>query len=226
MQDRISAATRAGRGMAGARCIAAAVAALGVCTGTMASGQMAAGTGGDDVGKASATTTVEQEGLRLDVSFSGVTAEGGVRVEYALTNTGDGPVAVLDRGDRHAVLTRRQRLGATGAAEVVEQDGDVTLRHVARALPDPTPTVPPVPLAARVESGATLRGGFDHAPLLSQPPKRLRWCVGTTPFDADRFSGAETGVDGVEVWRASFDVAAQQVLLCTPWFDVSTGRFD
>lgn len=172
----------------------------------------------------SATTTrIDADGVAIDVAFD---ARSGapVEVRYRLRNTGTTPLAVFDRGDRHAVLTGRQATGDVGAPGTREEGGDVTLSHVARALPSPSPTLPPVPLAALVDAGAALEGRFRASPMTRDAPKRLRWCVGVVGFDPAAFSSPER-VGEVEVWQASFDLAERQRLVCTPWFDLAAGAF-
>ncbi|MCD9032248.1 hypothetical protein LDO32_10985 [Luteimonas sp. Y-2-2-4F] len=172
------------------------------------------------------TTTVEAAGGRLTASFAYTPRTGAVEVHYRFDNVGESPLAVFDRGDRHAVLVGRQHGGAVGAPHFQEEaPGDVVLRHAARPLPEPPPTVPPTPLAARVEPGASLAGEFLFAPPTEREPQRIRWCLGVAPFDTEGFTQPEE-VDGVEVWRGSFDLAARQTLLCTPWFDVAAQRFE
>ncbi len=172
------------------------------------------------------TTTVEAAGGRLTASFAYTPRTGAVEVRYRFDNLGQAPLAVFDRGDRHAVLVGRQHGGAVGAPHFQEEvPGDVVLRHAARPLPEPSPTVPPTPLAARVEPGGSLTGEFAFAPPTEREPRRIRWCLGVAPFDTEAFAQPEE-IDGVEVWRGGFDLAARQTLLCTPWFDVAAQRFE
>ncbi|WP_058833719.1 hypothetical protein [Luteimonas abyssi] len=173
-----------------------------------------------------ATTEVASDTLRLTATFAFAEQTGAVSVRYRLENGGADPVAVFDRGDRHAVLTGRQTEGVVGEPIFVEDaPGEVSLYHAARALSQPTPTVPPTPLAAKLAGGDALEGTFVLAPPTEQPLRRVRWCLGVAPFDPAAFSAPETR-DGVEVWRAGFEQAEQQTLLCTDWFDVEAGRFD
>ena len=170
------------------------------------------------------TTRIDADGVAIEVAFD---ARPGapVEVHYRLRNTGTAPLAVFDRGDRHAVLTGRQATGDIGAPGTREDGGgDVTLSHIARALPSPSPTLPPVPLAARVDAGAALEGHFRASPMTLDAPKRLRWCVGVVGFDPAAFGSPER-VGEVEVWQASFDLADRQRLVCTPWFDLAAGGF-
>lgn len=173
-----------------------------------------------------ATTTVVSDALRLTARFAYVDRTGAVSVHYRLENGGTDPVAVFDRGDRHAVLVGRQAEGAVGVPMFVEEaPGEIALHHAARALSQPTPTVPPTPLAARLDGGNALEGEFVIAPPTQQPLRRVRWCLGVAPFDPAAYSAPETR-DGVDVWQAAFDQAERQTLLCTAWFDVEAGRFD
>lgn len=171
------------------------------------------------------TAQVEADGLRLTARFAYAPRTGALAVTYRLDNTGDAPVAVFDRGNRHAVLTGRQRDGGVGDPVFEEEaPGRVTLRHAAAGLPRPTPTVPPTPLAAKLDPGAGLEGEFAFAPPTRGEPARMRWCLGVAPFDGAAFTQPQE-VDGVEVWQADFERAERQRLLCTPWFDVVAGRF-
>lgn len=176
---------------------------------------------------ASGATEIVAGDARLAVELDFPTVDT-VDVRYQLHNAGDVPLAVFDRGDRHAVLTGRQASGDTGVPTFEADDaGGVTLRHAARpahASPaGPTgPTVPPTPLVRRVAAGETLQGGFRFQ-IPAAPPRRLRWCLGVAPF-ADG-EGLRPDVDAAHVWRAGPAAVARQQVLCTPWFDVSAGRF-
>ncbi|QCO66920.1 hypothetical protein E5843_02355 [Luteimonas yindakuii] len=173
-----------------------------------------------------ALTPVADGPVSLAAAFDYEPRSGTVAVRYRVDNTSDVAVAVFDRGNRHAVLTGRQRSGAVGEPTFVEDaPGDVTLRHIALPLPDPAPTLPPTPLAVQLQPGASLEGEFAYAPPTQDAPRRVRWCLGVMPFDATLFDSPEEG-EGVTVWQASFDAASQQQQLCTAWFDVSTRRFE
>lgn len=170
-------------------------------------------------------TRVESDDVVVDVRFE---ARDGAPLEihYRLHNTGAAPLAVFDRGNRHAVLTKRHATGDIGQPGTRDEgNGDITLSHVASPLPDPSPTLPPVPLAAKVESGGVLEGRFTASPMTLEAPRRLRWCLGVSAFDAARFSAPEQ-VDGIEIWHASFDEAARQKTVCTPWFDIASNAFE
>ena len=164
--------------------------------------------------------------IRLAAGFDYEPRSGTVRVRYRVENTGDAAVAVFDRGHRHAVLTGRQQPGAVGEPTFVEErPGEITLRHIALPLPDPAPTSPPSPMAARLEAGASLDGEFAYAPPTEAAPRRVRWCLGVAPFDEALFDMQEES-GNVSVWRASFDVVDSQQQLCTPWYDVVAGAFE
>lgn len=167
------------------------------------------------------SANVEEGGLHLHAEFRFDAAKQALRVRYLLSNKGKQAVALFDRGDRLAVAQERLKAG-TVAAPAKEQDKDgLTLLHHAVPLRKPAPTVPPVPLAARVAVGAEL-GGDVLVDVGTAP--RLRYCLGVAPFEPDLFSARET-IDGVEIWRASFDVVGKQKTLCTPWFDTATQAF-
>lgn len=148
-----------------------------------------------------------------------------LKVTYRIDNTSDEPVAVFDRGDRHAVLSRQHPAGAVPAPFfAVDEEGGVTLSHEALPLPTPAPTSPPTPLAAKVASGASIEGSFEFALPVSLEGDRLRWCVGVAPFTEADFSAGEE-VAGIDLWRASFAVVESQQRLCTAWFDLERGVF-
>lgn len=169
-----------------------------------------------------ARTTVEGDGARLEVAFD---PEGeALAVRYRVSNTGQAALAVFDRGDRHAVLTKRLVAGEVPAPRFEDTADGLVLSHQARALPDPAPTVPPVPLAARLDAGQALDGAFAFDLSLAGEVRRVRWCLGVDTFEADRFA-ASASAGEVPVWTAPFDAAGTQQRLCTPWFDLATGTF-
>jgi len=170
-----------------------------------------------------ARTSVDGEGARLEVAFD---PDGdALAVRYRISNTGDVPLAVFDRGDRHAVLTKQLVAGEVPAPHFEDADGGLVLSHVARALPDPAPTLPPVPLASRLAAGAALDGAFAFDLSLGTSANRVRWCLGVAAFDEAQFEASES-MGEVAVWTAPFAMAAAQQLLCTPWFDVAAGVFE
>jgi hypothetical protein len=178
-----------------------------------------------------ARTAVDGDSARLEVAFDPVGEQFSVR--YRVTNTADGPLAVFDRGDRHAVLTGRLASGAIAVPHFTQDGGDLTLDHAARALPDPTPTVPPVPLAARLGQGAALDGAFGFDLSLTVGVERVRWCLGVAPFNDKDYRPDDRSVDRSEVgsggdadaWQASFAVVDAQEMLCTPWYVLAAGTF-
>lgn len=171
------------------------------------------------------SATIEGEGVRLEATLQ-APAGGPVQVRYRVHNTGGEDLAVFDRGNRHAVLTGRQQTGEVGEPVFREEDGaGLVLSHIAMPLPDPPPTLPPVPLAARLAPGGVLEGEFSFSPLTATPPQRVRWCLGVGAFSEESFHAPEQA-GGLEVWRAPLDAAANQQLLCTPWLDVARGAFE
>ncbi|WP_202845329.1 hypothetical protein [Luteimonas saliphila] len=174
-----------------------------------------------------ASARVEDGTARLDATFSPLSADT-LRVRYRMLNGGDAPLAVFDRGNRHAVLSKRQTSGAVGAPTFEEVGGgDVVLRHVAlpAAQGHPTgPTVPLTPLALKLDPGATLEGEFSFAIPTATPPRRVRWCLGVATFDPGHFFSPEQ-VDAGETWQAGEAAVQAQRTLCTPWFDIATGTF-
>lgn len=171
------------------------------------------------------SVTVHGDGATLEVTFA-MTASASLDANYRLRNTGNVPLMVLDRGDRHAVMTRRLVQGDVPVPRATQEGGDVTLHHLAQPLPEPPPTVPPTPLAARVMPGGELHGEFEYVPSSRAVAGRIRWCLGVAPFSADDFSAMEQGSAPVEVWLASFAMASRQQILCTPWFALDAGRFE
>ncbi|HNR92938.1 MAG TPA: hypothetical protein PKO41_11015 [Dokdonella sp.] len=169
----------------------------------------------------SATTTLRIEGVELEVGIQAGASPTRLAFRYRLHNGTGVALAVFDRGDSHAVATRRLKAGAVAPPAFEVSATDLTLSHVAAALAEPTPTVPRIALAVRVDAGATLDGRFDYS--IDADVRRLRWCLGTLPFDAATF----IAVDGSEppVWRAPLAAAQTQRLLCTPWYLVEERRF-
>jgi hypothetical protein len=176
-------------------------------------------------GASPARAVVEGEDARLEATFGFDGAKQRLSVRYRIENTGDTPLAVFDRGNAHAVLTKRQKAGAVGAPLMEQDGGDVTLSHVALPLPTPAPTVPPTPLAVKLDAGTSLDGAFDFNLSLADTPKRLRWCVGVASFTEDEFTASKQAGE-VQVWSASFAVIESQRTLCTPWYDPAGGTFE
>ncbi len=170
-----------------------------------------------DAGKA----TVERDAVRLDATFDVDATSRRLRVRYHLHNGGDAALAVFDRGDTLAVAQGRLTPGTVGAPATEQGADGLSLQHRAVPLRRPAPTVPPVPLAARLAPGDGLDGEL-HADV--GEAARVRYCLAVAPFDAGLFS-ARQHAEGIDLWRASFDVVGRQWTLCTPWFDVADGRF-
>lgn len=171
-----------------------------------------------------ARTRVDGDGVGLEVAFDPDGARLAVR--YRVSNTGTGPIAVFDRGDRHAVLSKRLVAGEVPAPRFERGPDGLTLSHLARGLPRPTPTLPPVPLATKLEPGTAIDGAFAFdLSLGGSDAGRVRWCLGVAPFDAALFDASESAGE-VAVWTAPFEMAETQQQLCTPWFDVAKGAFD
>lgn len=193
-----------------------------------ATGAPAAAQAGEDAAMPDAGDVVVVEGrdATLEVRFDYASATDTLAVTYRLRNTGDVALMVFDRGNRHAVMAGRLAQGEVPAPLFSVHDGDVALSHRALPLPTPAPTVPPLPLAARVAPGEALQGGFEYASLTAQAPARLRWCLGVVPFAEDDFRELEARPSQARaVWQASFAVVERQRLLCTPWYVVAAGAF-
>lgn len=153
-------------------------------------------------------------------------AEGApLKVAYRLRNEGRAPLMVFDRGNRHAVMTKKLAQGDVAAPTFTQEDGDLTLSHRALPLSKPHPIIPPTPLASRVEPGATLEGEFEFSLLTDVPVDRVRWCLGAVPF-ADDFKALKPEPNKPEVWLGSLSHAERQQVLCTPWFDLPTASFE
>ena len=167
-------------------------------------------------------SVVSGEGASLEAAFAYAASARALHVRYRLHNEGKAPLMVFDRGNRHAVMIKQLVQGEIAAPMFATEGDDVTLSHRALPLPQPAPTVPPTPLAARVEPGASLAGEFEFALPVENAPKRLRWCLGVAPFAPNDFQA----IEGEAVWTASFAVAESQQVLCTPWFDVNSGSFE
>lgn len=172
-----------------------------------------------------ARTSVEGEGVRLEVAFDREDLPGQLSVRYRVSNTGTAPLAVFDRGDRQAVLAGQLELGSVPAPAFSSDGGDVELRHAGRPLPEPSPTLPPVPLAARVVPGDIVEGAFTFDPALTGDARRVRWCVGVAPFTDAAFDGRET-VGLVDTWQAMPAAIAEQATLCTAWYGLEAAAFE
>lgn len=177
-----------------------------------------------DPSPSSSKTSVSGQGAVLDAAFDYRADERVLAVSFRLRNSGTAPLAVFDRGDRHAVASGRQTLGHLGAPKLQTIDGGIRISHIVWPLPRPTPVSPPTPLAQRLAPGESSEGHFKVLMPGTTAPARVRWCLGVAPFDPADFS--EPGkVGGIEIWRASFALADRQQILCTPWYDVAAGRF-
>lgn len=175
--------------------------------------------------------TVQGRDLSVQVELDYAPDSRRVEVAYRVSNQGDRALMVFDRGNRQQVLAGRLLQGQVATPAFSQDDGDLTLSHRAMPLPTPAPTVPPTPLATRVEPGGELRGRFEFAPPTAQAPQRLRWCLGVAWFDEQAFEplGRQAQDDSAPVtsavWRADFAVVERQQLLCTPWYDLSRAQF-
>lgn len=170
------------------------------------------------------TAHVAGAGAELEARFEYV--EGApLKVAYRLRNEGKAPLMVFDRGNRHAVLTKKLIQGDVAAPTFVQEDADLTLSHRALPLAKPHPLIPPTPLASRVEPDATLQGEFEFSLLTDVPAERVRWCLGVVRF-AEDFKALKPEPDKPEVWLGSLSHAESQQLLCTPWFDLAASAFE
>jgi hypothetical protein len=173
-----------------------------------------------------ATTTAQGAlGTELSAAFDYAPASRIIEVRYSLRNGGDAALAVFDRGDQHAVGVGRQVFGAVGIPRMEVEGEDVSLVHAAVPLSDPAPTSPPTPIAIELAPGATLEGDFKFALKGLIVPKRLRWCVGVMRM-GDAYMDSPQDAKGGKLWRASFGVVEKQTMVCTPWYDVESARFE
>lgn len=168
------------------------------------------------------TTTVENDAISLKADFIYDATKQSLRIRYLLHNEGKAAVAMFDRGDSLAVAQGRLKAGAVAQPASESTQQGLVLNHRALALRKPAPTVPPVPLAARLAAGGTLGGDIVAD---TGDAARVRYCLGVMPFDKAQFSGGQK-IDDVDLWRASFAVAEKQHLLCTPWFDLASRAFE
>lgn len=170
------------------------------------------------------TTRVTGADAVLEARFE--YAQGApLKVSYRLRNEGKAPLMVFDRGNRHAVMTKKLVQGEVAQPTFSQEDGDLTLSHRALPLSKPHPIIPPTPLASRVEPGAALEGAFEFSLLTDVPVERMRWCLGVVPF-ADDFKALQPEPNKPEVWLGSLSHAESQQLLCTAWFDLPMGEFE
>ncbi|KWS02185.1 hypothetical protein AZ78_5318 [Lysobacter capsici AZ78] len=174
----------------------------------------------------STSAAIRSPDADLQAQFDYDTASRILGVSYSVRNPSTSvALVVFDRGNASAVAAGRQKFGAVGAPFEQAQGEDVELTHAVFPLRKPTPTVPPSPIAIRVEPGKGVTGRFEVALKGSVAPKRLRWCVGVAPFDTGYLHEPHDSVQG-QLWTASFTVVDHQRMLCTPWYDVATGKFE
>jgi hypothetical protein len=170
------------------------------------------------------STALDAEGVEFEVRVSVEKSSHTASIEYRVRNTGTAPLAVFDRGDTRTTAARAPASGKMAAPPPSFESvgADLSLNHLALALPKPAPTVPRVSLATRVEAGATHEGHFVAS--IDASVARLRYCLGTTPFDAATFIEQE----GVQppAWRTPFALADTQRRLCTPWYRIAEKRFE
>ena len=171
------------------------------------------------------TIVVSGDDVALEVRIT-VDARQALTIDYRVRNTGTHPLAVFDRGTtgaRTAPASPRTGSPSATAPPLSEASPDGhSFNHVALPLPKPTPTVPRVSLASRVDAGAVHEGRFVVRVDAGVP--RVRYCLGTAPFDA----GAFLPQDGAQppAWRTPFAIAGTQHRLCTPWYSLADQRFE
>lgn len=177
--------------------------------------------GPSDAMPPSATTTVTTSVANLDIDARYDAGTHKLSLDYRLTNTSTGPLAVFDRGDSMQLRAHMLAPGKPAPPLQAMEDGGLQLNHRAMPLRKPPPIVPHIPLAGRVEAGAVRTDAF----IVDVPAGigRVRYCLGVAPFPAEGFRPATGAGDGV--WLASYRIVDQQTLLCTPWLDLATGHF-
>ncbi len=168
------------------------------------------------------TTVVEDRGLALHMQFVFSESRRVLRVHYTLDNRSGGAIAVFDRGDSASVAMHKLAFGAVPAPLTEQGDDALTLTLRALPLPKHTPTVPRIPLAARLDAGRSLAGDFSTG--IDASLTRVRACIGVAAFSDDLFSDPKDA-NGLEIRRASFKAVDRQRLLCTSWFDLETRTF-
>ena len=167
------------------------------------------------------STDVEHALAKLHVSLAYDATQHSLRVACSIRNKTDAALMVLDRGMRTGSKGGDVPTKESPPPLIKREGADVTLTHAALALPKPAPTVPRMTLAARVEPGAEHASQFNVD--VPADAKRVRYCVGVAPFAEDAFTAEAADAT---TWRASFRIAESQTLLCTPWLDLSTSKFD
>jgi len=180
---------------------------------------------GAGAGRAGPQWSAHNKLVRLDGEFS-LEADGRtLHVAYKVSNIGRYALLVFDRGDALSVATNRQAPGSVGVPQAQFEDGDLSLRHVARPLPSPTPTVPPSPLASQVLPGGEYDNHFTYVlpEAESGQVRRVRYCLGAVgvpgplPESAQRAGG---------VWSVPNAAAAHQGVLCSPWLVLASGELE
>lgn len=182
--------------------------------GTTRAAEGASGTG--------AQWTTENKLARLQGSFMRDADDRTLRISYKISNIGQFPLLVFDRGDAVSVATKRQQAGSVGAPTMQFENGDLTLRHVALPLPNPAPTAPPSPLVTQVLPGGEYENGFSYvlpAPGSGQV-RRMRYCQAAIGVP-EPLPEAEQRPGGV--WSVPNAYAAHQGVLCSPWLDLASG---
>ncbi len=144
-----------------------------------------------------------------------------LRVDYFLRNGSDEPLAVFDRGSTHELSNKQLEAGANAPPSRKEKGDGLERSDRARALPRPSPTVPRISLAARVDRGEVIDGRVDAE--VAQYAK-VRYCLGVAPFDTGTFTVFATS-SSLPLWRTPFKVAAIQQILCAPWKVLATTSF-
>ncbi len=169
------------------------------------------------------TATAEDSSALARATFTIVRdGEGGrLRVAYTVHNTSSGWLYVFDRGDTHAVSTKRQRLGDIAPPHEGATAEGTTLTHAPKPIGTPSPTAPPIPLASAIAPGARHAAEFFYTVPRDRGAAPLRYCVTIAP------AGTRVGeaLPGSEVYRVDGAFGLERTTLCSPWFDSDAAAF-
>lgn len=147
--------------------------------------------------------------------------QNAIQVGYRLRNTGQGSIAVFDRGTYEGHAGAAYAPGPVADPDVVFDGDDLELRHVLAHSPA-------TPLALQLEAGASVDGFFVLPTLGPTSPRRVRWCVDVLAFDQAAFRSPHASTFGT-IWvleaSARADAMTRRTPVCTPWYSVATATF-
>lgn len=163
--------------------------------------------------------------VSLHAEFQYTAASNTLLVRYRLRNgSADRALAVFDRGSYGDRAGAVYNPGPIGAPRLETQDGGITLLHA----PAPASAANPMDPLGHAGLALELKAGGEHADQFvhrfgDQAPQRVRWCVAVAPFEQKQFRIPTKTAHGT-IWAAG-EAGVQTQSLCTPWFDVGTGKF-